>query len=428
MRRALSLLPVIGCVIFGFVAAEHVPSLLWGTKALWSRWQAALVSESYSYGPRSVDALTTPVYRAHLVKMGLHMAFGGLALAAGVTQFFPSLRRQYPRLHRRLGLVTVSAVAASMVGALAFLLSIHIVDAYGGPVFYLGLFGLALQTLGALAAAMLAIRARRFRAHMGWMAVAFAGIFTAPLLRLEWIAFGWWTPLTLEQADLAGAMTIVPLALVLLGVWMTLVGDAEFPAARSETRSSPRLWIALSLASVLVVIHEAILAPRGIDLWSRSSGERLPAAAIFWGVAALAALADAPSAMREALAGRLRVRTQVFGLATCAGMMMIAIAQPSQAQAEIGLRYFWGGSALLGTAILALAQLTRESSSGRRAWAVMWQFLLLLPLAWPLLVPPFRALGVTLVEAFAAASTAGASLLCAAGFLSGFAIELRSGT
>ena len=67
------------------------------------------------------------------------------------------------------------------------------------------------------------------RAHMGWMAAAFAALLTAPLLRLEWMASGWLLPYAQEQNNLASSITILPQALLLMALWMVSVGEREFP-------------------------------------------------------------------------------------------------------------------------------------------------------------------------------------------------------
>jgi uncharacterized membrane protein YozB (DUF420 family) len=227
--RALSGLlrvPVAGfaliCIAFGFLTIEHAVSLFDVRPNLLVLLESWLVSEDYAAGPGSIFATMTPLYRAHIHGISLHMSLGGIALILGVGQFIPALRRQYPRLHRVSGIAVILAGAASMIGAMVFLGSIEMRQDYSGPSFHFGLWALAGLTLCVLALAVHAIRVRDRRAHMGWMAAAFAALLTAPLLRLEWIASGWFLPYAQEQNNLASSITILPQALLLMALWNSL--------------------------------------------------------------------------------------------------------------------------------------------------------------------------------------------------------------
>jgi uncharacterized membrane protein len=81
--------------------------------------------------PRIYEAATP----AANVAIGLHFLAGGVILILGCIQLTESVRRRYPALHRRLGIVYI---AASMLAGLGGLVFIATRGTVGGTVMDIG--------------------------------------------------------------------------------------------------------------------------------------------------------------------------------------------------------------------------------------------------------------------------------------------------
>lgn len=129
-------------------------------------------------------------FTAYRIVFYTHVSFGGLALLAGPTQFWPRLRQRFLRLHRTVGKgYVISCLLAGLAGlTLAFF-------AEAGLVARLGFGGLALSWLYTTSRAYLAIRRGDLPVHEAWMYRSFALTLAAVTLRL-WLplftfGFGW---------------------------------------------------------------------------------------------------------------------------------------------------------------------------------------------------------------------------------------------
>lgn len=108
-----------------------------------------------------------------------HVAFGGIALLTGFTQFSKSLRKNRISLHRMLGKIYVASVLMS--GLSGLYIAIY---TFGGLTAQLGFSGLALGWLLTTTLAFVAIRRKRVDAHQNWMIRSYALTWAAVSLRL----------------------------------------------------------------------------------------------------------------------------------------------------------------------------------------------------------------------------------------------------
>ncbi len=113
----------------------------------------------------------------------LHISLAPVALAIGVVQFFPDIRRR-KALHRWLGrgyglAILISGVAGLFVAA----------NAAGGLSAQLGFGLLAIAWLLVTAIAIRHAIARRFGQHRHWMILSFALTFAGVTLRLYLLGF-----------------------------------------------------------------------------------------------------------------------------------------------------------------------------------------------------------------------------------------------
>jgi hypothetical protein len=190
------------CAFFAVTAAFFTLCLSSDVPDLWARVQAALTSDAYTLGPDS-SQITRPIYSRQITGVAVHTIGGAIAMLAAMTQFAPFIRRRMPKVHRITGALVVFFVLASMFASLWVLGSHPLSSSFSGAVFAIGLASLAGSTLLAVGLAVAAVCARDYRTHMGWMALMFAFLLTAPTLRLEWVVYGWLSGLTMVEANLA---------------------------------------------------------------------------------------------------------------------------------------------------------------------------------------------------------------------------------
>ncbi len=127
-------------------------------------------------GSKPVELLDKAFY---LPVLYTHTSVGGIALLAGFSQFFKSLRRKRLNLHRTLGKIYVIAVLISGSAAL-----ISAFFATGGMVTAIGFGLLAILWLYTTVQAYVTIRRKDINAHQRWMIRSYALCFAAVTLRI----------------------------------------------------------------------------------------------------------------------------------------------------------------------------------------------------------------------------------------------------
>lgn len=421
-------------LLFAVAAVEYAIALAGGRPAWMVRAVGWLTSPEFVQGPAATTAYMVDHYTTALSRVGPHMALGGLALGLGMLQLVPALRRRHPRWHRASGLVVWLATLASMVGAIGFLVHVPMREGSSGPVFHLGLWALSLLTLGLLAQAVLAVRARDHRSHMVWMVLVFACLATAPMLRVDWVLWGRLSSLTQESANLASGMVVLLQTLALMAGWLAWVGDRDLPARQPQPHSAWPAWLVAGLTglSALVVLHEAAAALLGVDAlsaWRRDAADRLPAAgATLWALGSLATMALLPREWTAALAGRRPGRAATAaGLLAASGALLIAAAHADDTLARQAGAAFWAGLGVLSLALLAAAHWGPRSSAQRNPWSLTWLALQWLPSQWPGLLALAGLLGLRFDEAMAQALVNGTGGLAVAGLATGYGARLHGG-
>lgn len=381
--------------LFGLGAIEYALALAAHRVPLLVQALGLLTSAEFALGPRATTQYMVTHYTTALGRVGPHMALGGVALGLGVLQFVPALRRRHPRWHRASGMVVWLATATSMAGAIGFLVYVPMRQGSSGASFHLGLWALALLTLALLSQAILAIRARDHRSHMVWMALVFACLATAPMLRIDWALWGRFSGLDQETANMATGTLVLLQTLALMAWWLARVGDKDLPARATAPASAwpAALMAMLCGASALVLLHEAVAALLGWDALAawRPATDRLPAAgAALWVAGSLAVLGQWRGGWQRALAGHgLGMGLVAGGVVAAAGAVLIGLAHPTDTLNRTASAHFWVGLGALQLLLLAAAQFAKSISNGRNAWALWWLMLQWLPSQ----LPPFVALG-----------------------------------
>jgi hypothetical protein len=409
------------CVAFAGMAIEFTLAVRADRPGAWAALQALLTDEAYSLGAGSAHEMY-PTYRKALAAMTSHTMLGGLALGLAVLQFVPGLRRRHPRVHRAIGAGVIAAVTLSMLGAIGYLARTPLADTYASPAFGLGLWVLAFACLGYLAAAIVAVRRRDFRSHMGFMALMLSTLLTAPVLRFEWALFGAFTPHDMATVN-QGVSTFLALTTILLiTLWMHHVGTFDLPARRRQPVLPPRMLTLLAWTAVVAVTHEALIAPAGYDLLAvwRLPQERWPALAALWAVPAVALALRIPREIARVVEGSAVTPASAV-LAVCAGAgALVLSARTSRHSVDaVALGYFW---AAYGLALCGLLAAGRGSRRADEPWTLMWLFLALTPGTFPVLFGLAWICAQGYTVGMWLGCTVGSAAMAAGAFLTAFAI------
>ncbi|HEY6615653.1 MAG TPA: DUF2306 domain-containing protein [Vicinamibacterales bacterium] len=124
----------------------------------------------------------------------LHIATGMVALFSGPIQIWLGLSDRNVRLHRRLGVIYMSAVVTSSVAA--YYLAFH---TDGGWVFGSGLVGLATAWLTTTGLAFLSIRRHLYEQHKEWMLRSYVVTFAFVWFRVLSSALQAWEVGTVQE-------------------------------------------------------------------------------------------------------------------------------------------------------------------------------------------------------------------------------------
>lgn len=288
---------------------------------------AFATSPRYAYG---AQGLNEPL--VHYAEMpapngyalALHNTMGGLLMLFGALQFWPALRRRYPRWHRAFGMVYVGAATIGMFAAITYLVLTPVSRIYDNFTFAVGLWFLAIGVLSSVGLSMFHLRRREIAQHQAYMAISYGFLLTAPLQRYMWLLMGVWYPEMRQlEANYAVTAWLIPFSLLAGYSLFTLnrFFQARKPAAILErtAQAFPRLnalgqtlvWglLPLMALAVLATLQHFLLAP-GLVRYVGSDSHLIPA-----GVLALD-----QQVIGNGLPGRL-----LFAGATCTGLVLGAL-------------------------------------------------------------------------------------------------------
>jgi len=263
-----------------------------------------------------------------------------------------------------------------------------------------------------------------------WMALVFAALGTAPMLRVDWVVFHrLWPAPDHSTVNLACGSVVLMQTLVLMGLWLSRVGDRDLPSRRVATAPWPR-WLLIAVAALtgLGALQEVLLVPLGLDPWAAARGvqDRLPTVAVVWAIGVLGAMVMLPRSWESARQGERPSRLlSTFILTAAVGAGLIGAATDAGTMVPLGLRVFWAGYALFIGLALVLAHTIPANSAGRNAWSMIAMSTLWLPSQWGGLVPLFLACGVSLGEAMLAAQVIGVGGIIVVGVAAGFGARVR---
>jgi hypothetical protein len=280
-------LMAISCVVFAVTAAEFYWVVTTGGTATYATVLSWAVSEEFAFGPGSGAAEMAPYWSNmpafNQVVLGAHAVLASMALAIGPFQFLAVVRRRWPRMHMLAGRLYAVLALVSMMLAVVYLSVTPMDKIYGGAPFAIGLWGIAFLTTYTLVGAVVHVIRGEVVAHRTTMALNFAAMLIAPLLRFWWMFLGWlFRDFGIDQATahtavlmFLGLQVVVGAIVVLHFQSASLSGPSQPLMLRVRTAFSThrRRWLGamwgLGIVAVLAVIAPLSPSFRDPALWLR---------------------------------------------------------------------------------------------------------------------------------------------------------------
>ncbi len=226
---------------------------------------AFLVSPVFAFGFGSGYDGHMATYAHSYAVMWVHTVVGSVTVVAGLLQFSDRLRRRNPALHRTTGKLFLAGSVVVSISAAAYLLRTPARQIFSGVAFAEVLWLLAIGTFTTAALALVAIMRRDVTAHREYVAMVFALICSAPLLRYGWIGLMWVWDTNKEMANLVEISWAGPLLFTAAIVYIR-------PYGRGRNRGSSPLATtrALRIAAAVGAVGVVVLGVLALNTdWSR---------------------------------------------------------------------------------------------------------------------------------------------------------------
>jgi len=368
----------------------------------WANLMARISSSDYAYGDDGIQE--TQIYYFSMSEtrrtvLGTHMMLGMVLMTAGFLQFWPAFRRRFRKTHRVVGVVYVLAAFASMTLSGIHLVNSGVANTYNTYVFHVGLWVMLAGVLVSISMAGIALLRKDIARHLGWQALGFGFLMTAPLQRIDWLALSTVAgDASFNEMNIL-VNTILFVQATLAGYWLFRVNRGSSPLRASATLALAPISLAAQRAVYVLLGGLALVwllpAVTPGSLADLSVVERMvPSAPLSWFtdvVDGATMLLFAVAVATLMLAGwtqliNLRNGIQARSIATHLTNISAVIAallalnwayqlgMPSHARSLAG-----GGFAVLGLLLIFFTlQLASAQRHGEPGKAVEWlQFLLL---------------------------------------------------
>ena len=158
----------------------------------WANLMAEFSSSSYAYGDDGLQE--TQIYYFSMPEdrrnvLSTHMMLGAVLMITGFLQFWPAFRRRYRKAHRFTGIIYILAAFSSMILSGIHLVNSGVANTFNTYVFHVGLWIMLVGVLFSISMAAVALLRKDIARHLGWQALGFGFLLTAPLQRIDWLFF-----------------------------------------------------------------------------------------------------------------------------------------------------------------------------------------------------------------------------------------------
>lgn len=176
--------------------------------------------------------------RLNQVLLAAHIFTGVACMLLGGWQFWPAFRQRFMRLHRLIGGIYVLTVPISVLLAFAYLSVTPPHRLYTQLTAWVALWLFGALALLSVFMAVRALRQKRIHEHMGFMALSFACMLVAPMLRLNWVALAWLFP-HIDQETLSLVTMAIMLPECLLIGYSLMLANRQYHRALSRRPMAP---------------------------------------------------------------------------------------------------------------------------------------------------------------------------------------------
>ncbi|WP_423368597.1 DUF2306 domain-containing protein [Burkholderia sp. LMG 32019] len=378
----------------------------------WMYLMAAVTGQRSVFGSNSF--WETMVYYAQMprsnnVILSFHSMLGGMCMTFGALQFWPALRRNYPRWHRGAGLFYMITAQLAMIMSMIYMARTPVARIYDTITFVTGLWFLAIGVTLTLWMSIFHLVRREYAQHQAYMSINYGLLLTAPFTRIDWT----WAALTypgISQDTSNYAATAVLIAQCLLLGYLLLCMNRWLQQSRPVTQVRPALpptlgraisrtgvvaLGALCVAGLLTVANHYLVAP-GLDQYaagkallpqgliafqSRVLGHAFASRWIY-AITAIGACVITPILFYLAFwSGQAYKRNRVFALATLLGLFAavngltllhwsVLLGGPTTTSVSGGAPYMMNGASELFFAVLLLSAVLRQRDVLVKEWSV----------------------------------------------------------
>ncbi|MBI5924593.1 MAG: DUF2306 domain-containing protein [Aquabacterium sp.] len=227
--------------------------------------------------------------RLNQILLTSHIFTGVACMLLGGWQFWPAFRKRFMRLHRLIGGIYVVTVPISVLLSFAYLTVTAPHNLYTRLTAWVALWLFGTVALVSVGAAVHALKQRRIHEHMGYMALSFACMLVAPMLRLNWVMLAWLFPHIDQETLSLVTMGIMMPECLLIGYGLIHVNrqydrtmtrrtpsDMTRIAQQTFQRAMP-LWYALAAGALVIsVMHFAY----GLGMSGTESANKMVNAAL----------------------------------------------------------------------------------------------------------------------------------------------------
>ncbi|MCU7696968.1 DUF2306 domain-containing protein [Acinetobacter sp. AYS6] len=195
----------------------------------------------------------------------VHVVLGGFCMLLGALQFWPSFRKRYMTIHRKIGTVYIATAPFSVVMAMIYLVKTAPHHLYDHLIAWIALWIFGAFALLSIFMAIRAIRNKKIYEHQAWMALSFSSLLVAPLLRWDWaLLVSLFPHIDQETLNLVTMGMMLPQTLLIGYILVVINRQFNRPMSQRKPESfalrisniflvlSP-LWYAVAIGSTVIV-------------------------------------------------------------------------------------------------------------------------------------------------------------------------------
>lgn len=255
-----------------------------GLLAMWTSPQRFIDSKLIEHG-----LYLSQMPKLNQVLLTSHIFLGVFCMLFGGFQFWPAFRKRFMRVHRLIGAGYVVTAPISVLLSFAYMAVTPPHHLYTRMTSYVALWLFGTVAITSVGMAVRALMQKRIHEHMAYMALSFACLLVAPMLRWNWVGLAWLFPAIDQETLNIVTMGIMLPECLLIGYGLILanrqygramtkrpLADLAQHASNLFQRMTPALYVAATGFMAINVLHYVL----GNGISSASAASHLVNAAL----------------------------------------------------------------------------------------------------------------------------------------------------